>query len=396
MVTALEIAYQEGQKCRSLGKPYCGLSGDALVEYLFSQSNKLHAQQAQLNQLMTQKNEALAADMASLGSITWQTLHWRESSSTSSTATKAQRKEEAREFKEMAIARYAPGAAAAAAARAAENNQQIPPGAEYTWCMITHRLLPSPAVAGAHIAKKSWKNGHRLQSLHPLVGKMKIDGPRNCLLLFKAIEVAFDNEELCFLPNEDGSKVVLHLVNESLKDVCLLDSKHCNDISNYLEEIRDYDCGTPRLADMTFAELEGWELKAMPETCAICPYKRALQLHALCCKITQKVAAEEKREAYPMCHPPFGTAPFNDAIARLFKYRSKFELGEEDEVSHPYEPPDREASAPPTTGTAHDTAGAPAGVQPGADGSKSEFESGTKSGTESGSESGSGSGLAST
>ncbi|KAG5181815.1 NUDIX hydrolase domain-like protein [Tribonema minus] len=61
---------------------------------------------------------------------------------------------------------------------------------------------------------------------------MKIDGPQNCLLLFKAIEVAFDNEELCFLPNEDGSKLVLHLVNESLKDVCLLDSKHCNDISN--------------------------------------------------------------------------------------------------------------------------------------------------------------------
>ena len=104
--------------------------------------------------------------------------------------------------------------------------------------MVLGVRLPSSSVCGAHLFR------HRNSDLaEEFVGLDDINNPRNGLLLFKPIEEAFDNYQLCILC--DGEQFIVHIVDPSIRSAVILENatpQHQIEVAERMltyEELRD-------------------------------------------------------------------------------------------------------------------------------------------------------------
>jgi hypothetical protein len=96
---------------------------------------------------------------------------------------------------------------------------------------------------------------------------MEINGAKNLLLLFKPIEVAFDEGRICFLWDSAASQFRMKILDPDIKNKSVLDLA-----------IRQFPkfSATNHILNSTFAALEGTTLN----TRSVLPYKRCVAFHA--------------------------------------------------------------------------------------------------------------------
>jgi len=149
-------------------------------------------------------------------------------------------------------------------------------------CQILGVQIFKFLVIGAHIFKREWAHDAPL-----LVGIDNVDKARNCLLLFKPIEEAFDTSRICFLKSTSTEEFELTILDPNLREETLLqscmkfvDTGNCMKLEMTREqvvaELSEMLTIDGRL--MTFGDLEGRHLICKGKSR---PYKRCLNFHAV-------------------------------------------------------------------------------------------------------------------
>jgi hypothetical protein len=102
-----------------------------------------------------------------------------------------------------------------------------------------------------------------------IIDLKEINDVKNLLLLFKPIEVAFDEGRICFLWDNSVNQFLMKVLDPSIKNKTVLDLT--------LRQFPNYSAtNIDPILNSTFAALEGTPLN----TRNVLPYKRCLAFHA--------------------------------------------------------------------------------------------------------------------
>lgn len=130
-------------------------------------------------------------------------------------------------------------------------------------CQFLGIDFPTSQVTCAHIFQRKWAKSRKIIDLQ------EINDVKNLLLLFKPIEVAFDEGRICFLWNNSDSQFQMKILDPAIRNKTVLDLT--------LRQFPSFPTtnSDPILMN-TVATLEGRPLK----TGKVIPYKRCLAFHA--------------------------------------------------------------------------------------------------------------------
>ena len=129
-------------------------------------------------------------------------------------------------------------------------------------CQFLGIDFPTSQVTCAHIFQKKWAKSRTIIDLK------EINDVKNLLLLFKPIEVAFDEGRICFLWDDVASQFTMKVLDPAIKTKTVLDLARRH--FDYSETIPNPILYT------TFETLEGSALN----TGEVLPLKRCLAFHA--------------------------------------------------------------------------------------------------------------------
>jgi hypothetical protein len=130
-------------------------------------------------------------------------------------------------------------------------------------CQFLGIDFPTSQVTCSHIFQKKWAKSRAIIELK------EINDVQNLLLLFKPIEVAFDEGRICFLWDSSVSKFKMKVLDPAIRTKTVLDLA-------IRQFPKDSTTNVNSILNSTFEALEGNPLN----TGNVLPYKRCLAFHA--------------------------------------------------------------------------------------------------------------------
>jgi hypothetical protein len=131
-------------------------------------------------------------------------------------------------------------------------------------CQFIGIEFPTNQVTCSHLFQKKWAKSRAIINLK------EINDVKNLLLLFKPIEVAFDEGRICFLWDDSTNHFKMKVLDPEIRSKTVLDLAS-KQFPNY-----SYTSVTSVLLNRNFAALEGSPLN----TGNVLPLKRCLAFHA--------------------------------------------------------------------------------------------------------------------
>ena len=128
-------------------------------------------------------------------------------------------------------------------------------------CMVLNMFLPQKIVSASHIFP-AYTRGKELDEYN--LEENDLWNPRNGLLLYKTIEVAFDRMECCFLYLPFDQSIHIKILNPALLSQRVWQDKHVSQIP-------------PNHQSLTFQDIDDQKLQLPKDRY---PYRRILHLHA--------------------------------------------------------------------------------------------------------------------